>query len=125
MAEIKMIHQQGYCLIDYPNTEEFYGAWCHHDEAYEGGCPCYCRPFGKSLTGDEDLDRRLGYSPCVNAETLIVHKGMSVKRYEAYIGENPYTGEECAVLEVGKRKYYCPKLVIDGEQIFPEEGRTE
>lgn len=127
MAEIKIIYEQGYCVAADEsrgrNVEDYYCEACYTEFSENLGCPYYSGPRSWKEEGENGhVYGVISFSPCNNAASYVKHKGISAKQYEAYIDENPYKlGEDCAVLEIGKHKYICQKLIIDGEQIFPEE----
>lgn len=124
--EIKIEYLQGYCFCsEYQdaNTEDYYCEYCYTECAEDLGCDHYRKPRIKNK--DESTGKMWAEIPvkckCEHAACLLKYKGFTAKNYEAYVDEDPFKPRnDVMVLIVGKRRYNCRKVVIDGEQIFPE-----
>lgn len=114
MSEIKMKYLKGYC--EYKRPE-----YCRDCHTSWGNADCYYYHDGSDRTRNV-----IAYGDCVHAEEKVVYKAMSVKNYEAEYCDNPDMPEfENIILTVGKKKYICTELIIDGIDLFKEYEKND
>ena len=109
MAEIQIVYREGYCDCN----EAVYNTQCHTMAGEDLGC----RMFDN---GEVDCNV-VPFGDCAHAKFRYIYKGLSVKNYELEELDDPYNPHlNCMVLKTRSKRYYCEKVILDGECIYDE-----
>lgn len=106
MADLEITIRRGSCslkLCEYCNQ-------CHTQWAEELGC----RYFAPIRDNDE---RVIPFGDCIHASYTYTQKGISTKNYQVEPFEAYF--DEWAEVTIGRKKYECIKVKIDGKTVFP------
>lgn len=113
MSEIKMRYLKGYCDLNMPE----YCRDCHTQWGNDG-CSFY--------SDGSDCVNVIPYGDCIHSGKKVVFKAMSVKNYEAeYCDDSAMPEFQNIILTVGKKKYICTELIIDGIDLFKEYEQND
>ena len=108
MANIQMEYRKYFCELDQDEICE----QCLTGAASDLGCIGFC-------DGD---DNRITSGSCIHANIRTTYKGITTKKYEAEVIYDPYEFDEYMSVKIGGKYYECDKVILDGVQIYPDEG---
>ena len=108
MAKIEIVYTIEQCINWKAYSDEYFDVTCFCGN--ETGCSFYTKE-----------DPRVYGSPCIYADSHEQYLGTATNNYEVEIvPSNPFN-EEFAYVRIGRKKYHCTKVTIDGEVVYPQD----
>lgn len=112
MAYIQLEYDEPFCTFHHDDL--FCDSCCTDLAGYENDCRSAC-------VEEEERGVRVIYASCIHVDFRKKLKGLSVKKYEMETYYGDWTVPQCMLVTIQGHDYYCSKVTIDGECVWPEK----